>query len=475
MVWDLTSYLILVIYAITVLTTIFMMMLENRSPVKTIAWMIVLLLFPVVGLIFYILVGRNFRKKLVISRRSLKSDVASDNDSDSEFIKSERFPAEYRGLAFMALNSSGSSVYDGNKISVYTDGVSLYDEMFKVMEGAQKYLHVEYYVFNTDEIGNRFMDCLVRKATQGVKVRLIVDDVGSWMLKRSSIKRLKAAGVEIYCYLKVGLPFMGSKVNYRNHRKIVVVDGVVGFTGGMNVADRYVKGTKWGCWRDTHIKVEGMAVHGLQRVFVSDWFFVSRELLDDAQLYFPLTPALGNSIVQVVQSGPDSEWESIMQMFFMSISSAKKSIFIETPYFLPNTQIITALQTAALGGVDVRIILPRRSDASFALRSSCSYIDEMLKSGVKVYFYDPGFIHSKTIVVDGVFSSVGTANMDFRSFDQNFEVNTLIYDPEFASVMESQFVSDLEKSTEIVFQVWDQRSKLRKFSESWARLFSPLM
>lgn len=476
MISDITTFFVIAVYAFTILSTIFMMLLENRSPVKSIAWIIVLLIFPVVGLLFYILVGRSFRKKLVISHRSLKSWQEKVDAITGNPDLEKSFPSTYLNMARMAFTSSNAQLYTNNAIKIYTDGPSLFDDIFKEIENAKQYIHVEYYVFNSDEIGTKFIDALIRKVSEGVKVRLIVDDVGSWMLSRSAVKRMRKAGIEVFCFLKVGLPFLSSKVNYRNHRKILIVDGKVGFTGGMNVADRYVRGTKWGCWRDTHMRITGDGVHGLQRVFISDWYFVSRSYLKEDNLYFPQpTEQYGRTLMQIVASGPDSQWESIMQVFYQSIAQARQSVYIETPYFLPNTEIMNAIQVAALGGVDVRIIMPRRSDASFALRSSCSFIDDMLKAGVKVYFYNPGFIHSKTIVVDGKFSSIGTANMDFRSFDQNFEVNALLYDPDVAELMQKQFFADMNDSSQIEMSVWFKRTKLRKFSESWARLFSPLM
>ena len=475
MVWELTTFFVIAIYALTIISTILMMMMENRSPVKSIAWIIVLLVIPGFGLLIYVFFGRKFRKKMVISHRSLEKwhQRVAAIESDPVFGKS--FPLEYRNMALLALHSSNAHLYINTDVRIFTDGPSLFDSIFEEMEKAEKFIHVEYYVFLSDEIGTRFINILKRKAAQGLEVRVIIDDVGSWMLKKSEVKKMREAGIQVYCFLKVGLPFLSSKINYRNHRKILVIDGKVGFTGGMNVADRYVKGSKWGTWRDTHLRLEGEGVHGLQRTFMADWFFVSRTLLRNDALYYPDVQSFGSSVIQVVASGPDSQWESIMQVLFMAMAQARKYIYLETPYFLPNTPILHALQVASLGGTDVRIILPRHSDAAFALRSSCSYIDDMLKAGVKVYFYNPGFIHSKTIVIDDKLSTVGTANMDFRSFEQNFEVNTLIYDPEVAARMKATFETDLANSTPIDPMEWKRRPRLRKLGESWARLFSPLM
>ncbi|MCQ2234541.1 MAG: cardiolipin synthase [Paludibacteraceae bacterium] len=476
MVWEVTTILVLIIYAVTTISTIFMILMENRNPVKSIAWIFVLLLFPVAGFVFYILVGKNLRKKMVLSSRSIdkwheRIEVIKNNP-----ILEKSFPEQYRNLAFMALNSCNASMYVNNKVDVYTDGVSFFDALFADIEKAKSYIHIEFYIFNSDKIGTKLIDVLKRKVAEGVKVRVIIDDVGSWKMKKSVVRDMRKAGIEIFCFLKVSIPAIGSRINYRNHRKIVVIDGSVGYTGGMNVADRYVDGLKWGSWRDTHMRVEGDAVHGLQRCFLSDWYFVSQKLLDNDALFYPNpSEVVGNSLLQIVSSAPDSQWESVMQMFFLAISRARHTIYLETPYFLPPQPIISALQVASLGGVDVRIIIPRYSDAQFALSSSRSYIDDMQKAGIKVYFYEPGFLHSKTIVIDDMLSTVGSANMDFRSFEQNFEINAWIYDADFALRLKEIFMDDLGKSTLIDPDKWKERPRLQKLSESWARLFSPLM
>jgi len=275
-------------------------------------------------------------------------------------------------------------------------------------------------------------------------------------------------------FLKVGLPFLSSKVNYRNHRKILIVDGKAGYTGGVNIADRYVKGLKWGKWRDTHVRIEGPAAHGLQKTFLIDWYFVSRKLISDV-VFYPHIKKSGNSLVQIITSGPNTLWNSVMQVYFMAIAQAREYVYIQTPYFLPTECITAALQTAVLGGVDVRIILPMRSDAKVTLISSYSYMGEMLKAGVKMYFYQPGFIHSKTIVVDDKMFTVGSTNMDFRSFEQNFEVNALVFDAELAVKMRKIFENDLADSVRVNAKTWRERPVKVRFKESIARLFSPLL
>ncbi len=476
MVWEVTSFLIVALYSFTIFTTIFMMLLENRNPVKTIAWIVVLLVFPVAGLIIYIFFGKSFRKKLLIFRRSLDKWNAKVTLVENDPLLVKSFPVQFRNMAYLALNNSNASLYVNNQVHIFTNGTDLFDDMFAQIEQAHTYIHIEYYIFLHDDIGTRFSDLLIRKVHEGVKVRLIIDDVGSWLLKKKYVQLLREAGIEVHCFLKVFLPMLNTKVNYRNHRKIVIIDGKVGYTGGMNVADRYVTGSKYGPWRDTHICIEGEGVHGLQRVFISDWYFVTASLLNNDALYYPSSLSTqGNSLMQIVPCGPDSPWLSIMQMFCMLISQARHYVYIETPYFLPSVEIVNSLQLCALSGVDVRILLPCHSDASLTLFGSFSFLEDMMRAGIKVYFYEPGFLHSKTIVADDLVSSIGSANMDFRSFEQNFEVNSFIYDADFAKQMCSIFREDLSNSTLVDAEEWHNRPKFFKVRESLARLFSPIM
>ena len=336
-------------------------------------------------------------------------------------------------------------------------------------------MHLEYYIFENDETGRRLTDLLARKVKEGVEVRLIYDDVGSWNMKRRHARRLRAMGIRVCCFMPVVFPWLTSKLNNRNHRKIVVVDGKIGFTGGINVADRYVHGTKFGPWRDTHLRIEGDAVNMLQAIFMTDWYFVSgKELLNDEK-YFPKSRIRTRSPMQIASSGPDSDWASIMQAFFAAINKARKSIYISTPYFLPNQAILTALKVAALSGVDVRIILPFRSDSKIVYWASRSYIGEMLDAGIKVYFFCKGFNHSKILIIDDNFCSVGSANMDIRSFEDNFEVSAIMYDPKVAEELTGYFLGDIGNSVAVTPESWENRPNLHAVYESLARLASPLL
>lgn len=467
--------IIAVVYIYTILTTVIMVLMENRNPVKSIAWIVVLILVPVVGFIFYIFFGKNLRKQFVVSRRSLqKLGGYSYSVEDIRRVSSDILPEEHRNLATLVMNSCDAEAYPNNDVRLYSDGAALFEDILADLETATHHIHLEYYIFLADKIGRRVIDTLLRKVRQGVSVRVIIDDVGSWQMKKSAVAEMRAAGIRVECFLKVGLPFLSSKVNYRNHRKILVVDGRVGYTGGMNIADRYVDGLKWGPWRDSHLRIEGAGVAGLQRTFLSDWYFVDRRLISDPN-FFPLPEAKGRTLLQMVTSGPDTAWNSILQMCFTAIVQARTYIYIETPYFLPNDSIVTALQNAALSGTDVQIILPERADANFTLTGSHSYLGDMFKAGVKIHFYKGGFIHSKTIVIDDKISTVGTANMDMRSFEQNFEANVLMYDPEIAVRMREVFLEDKANSEEVDRAKWEKRPVLKRVKESVARLFSPVL
>ena len=294
-------------------------------------------------------------------------------------------------------------------------------------------------------------------------------------MKDKFFKEMSDAGIEVHAFLKVAFPVFTSKVNYRNHRKIVVIDGKVGFMGGMNIADRYTKGTSWGTWRDTHFKIIGKGVHGLQAAFLIDWYVVSKKLLNEKIYYPPLPVYSDDNIMQICTSGPVGQWRTLLQAAIFTVANAKKYVFIQTPYFLPTEGLNQALQIAALGGVDVRLMLPKRSDTRTANMATHSFIDEMVKAGVKVYFYKPGFLHSKLMVADDELTCIGSANMDFRSFEHNFEINAFVYQPSFAQQMRKVFLHDMHSCERLVPSRWLKRPLKQRIAESFMRLFSPLL
>jgi cardiolipin synthase len=481
-IWKSMPSLVTILYFLTVVFIAILIILENRNPVKTISWILILVLLPFAGIVFYLFFGQEYRKTKMYSRKGLRdleklrnlTLVQLGNLPKEQFRISDRLYTKKR-LMNLFLSNSNAILTNNNEIQVLKDAKETFPEIFNSIEQARHHIHLEFYIVEDDSIGNYLRELLIMKALEGVEVRFIYDDVGSWELKRKFLRSMSDAGVKVDCFMRVRFPNLTSKVNYRNHRKILVVDGETAFVGGLNFADRYQNGVPGiGPWRDTHLKVSGGAATALQIIFMADWYFVSKEILRGENYFKPFEAGNGK-LVQMVSSGPDSDWESIGQAYFAAIASSTEYVYISSPYLMPPSDIMTALKTSALGGIDVRIIVPGLSDAVSSKWGTNSYVEELLEAGVKVFFYQAGFIHSKVIVVDGIFSSVGTANLDFRSLETNFEVNAMIYDEETAEVLASQFLEDQEKSREVVLGEWIKRPRINKIKESFARILSPML
>lgn len=473
-IWGIVAVLAFrLVYLAVILFTIVIVLLDNRNPVKTMAWVLVLVFLPVVGLAFYFFFGRNTRKERLISKKGFSR-------------LSKRPMAEYQAQEalgdFTGRNQlipffhrvSNALPFDGNDVQVFTDGYSMYQELFRRIAKAKHHIHLEFYIFEDDTVGRLLRDLLIDKAREGVSVRLLYDDVGCWDVNPMFYDEMLCEGIEVRSFLKVRFPQFTSKVNYRNHRKLAIIDGKVGFIGGMNIALRYLKGVPWGVWRDTHICLKGKAVYGIQTAFLTDWFAVDRTLLTSAQ-YFPKMDTVGTSVAQIVTSDPVGEWHDIMLGLVKAISCAQRYIYVETPYFLPTEQVMAAFQTAALSGVDVRLMIPKKADAFITHKGTMSYLDELMKSGVKVYFYRAGFLHSKLWVADDEWASVGSTNLDFRSFEHNFEANAFFYDEKTVCTMKEIFLEDMKKCMTLSQKIWDKRSFKNKIVESVVRLLAPLL
>lgn len=473
-IWGIVAVLAFrLVYLAVILFTIVIVLLDNRNPVKTMAWVLVLVFLPVVGLAFYFFFGRNTRKERLISKKGFSR-------------LSKRPMAEYQAQEalgdFTGRNQlipffhrvSNALPFEGNDVQVFTDGYSMYQELFRRIAKAKHHIHLEFYIFENDAVGRLLRDLLIDKAREGVSVRLLYDDVGCWDVNPMFYDEMLCEGIEVRSFLKVRFPQFTSKVNYRNHRKLAIIDGKVGFIGGMNIALRYLKGVPWGVWRDTHICLKGKAVYGIQTAFLTDWFAVDRTLLTSAQ-YFPKMDTVGTSVAQIVTSDPVGEWHDIMLGLVKAISCAQRYIYVETPYFLPTEQVMAAFQTAALSGVDVRLMIPKKADAFITHKGTMSYLDELMKSGVKVYFYRAGFLHSKLWVADDEWASVGSTNLDFRSFEHNFEANAFFYDEKTVCIMKEIFLEDMKKCMTLSQKIWDKRSFKNKIVESVVRLLAPLL
>ena len=462
-----------ILYALTILGIIAVVVSENRNPVKSLAWVTVLLVVPVVGLVLYIVFGRTIQNKRIISRRNRRKlrRLGAGGGTDPAKIEDAGAVMPQINLAYALC---GSHYYEGNDVGIFDNGQEKFDALLADIAAARSYINMQYYIIVNDNIGIRVMEALMERARAGVKVRLIYDHVGSFKLSNRYLRRLKEAGVEAYPFFKVVFPPFGTRINWRNHRKIVVIDGKVGYIGGMNVADRYVDGGKlFDVWRDLHLRVEGPAVFALQQSFAVDWNFMGQPLLEEGPL---ATAVKGHSVgMQLVTGGPTTQWLNMTLVFQQAIARARKCIYIQTPYFIPSEGLVHALQVAALSKVDVRLMIPRRSDSDMLRWASFSYVQECLRAGIKVYLYEKGMLHSKAIIIDDDFCTVGSTNFDFRSFEHNFEANMLIYSTDFNARMKALFVRDMRDSRRVTSSAWRHRPWREKALESVMRLFSPIL
>ena len=469
-------WILLVIYLAITIGGIVAVLMDNKQPEKTMAWILVLCFMPIVGIIFYLFFGQNTRKEKVISERSM--DLLMKR-SMLEFAEQENLhiPRRNRPLMKLFTNQNWALPFKDNEVSIFTDGYEFVSTLLYNIGQAQDHIHLDTYIIEDDPLGNLVADVLIDKARQGVEVRLLYDDVGCWRVKDRFFKRMKAAGIQVYAFMPVRFPAFTGKVNYRNHRKLCVIDGKVGFIGGMNIALRYVKGTARQTWRDTHLCIRGGAVYAIQRAFLVDWYFVSRTLVTDRRYYPPVDKTIDNNcLTQIVTSSPVSPWPDIMQGYVRVLLQAHRYVYMESPYFLPTEPVLFAMRTAALAGVDVRLIVPRHGDAKLVELASRSYLMEVIEAGVKVYLYEPGFNHSKILVSDDNLSSCGSTNIDFRSFENNFEANAFFFNEGMALRLKKVFLTDQAQST-LVDDVsyFIKRPFLQRLLESLVRLLSPLL
>lgn len=459
-------------YAVTIVSTVVVIISENRNPVKSLAWVTVLLLLPVVGLILYIVFGRNITNTRMISRRNRRK-LRRKESFRKVNLHQEGLSMESMQHIQLTRTLSGAQYYPGNQMEVFTNGHDKFESLIRDIDQAEHFVNIQYYIFLVDNIGRRVSQALVAAARRGVKVRFIYDHVGSYKTPDKYFHRLKAEGVEAYPFFKVAFPPFGTRINWRNHRKICIIDGKIGYIGGMNIADRYIDGgSKFDSWRDTHLRIEGPAVLALQYSFAVDWNFMGLPLIEDKMPDFGISQGMG---MQLLTSGPTSQWTNQAMLFLRAISSAKRRVYIQTPYFLPTEALLRALQTASLSGVDVRVLLPYKSDSYMLDCGSRSYFTECLQSGIKIYLYMVGMLHSKVVIIDDELVSVGSTNFDFRSFEHNFEANMQIFSRDANNCFTKIFHNDLKKSVRVKPEEWKRRSKSQKMAESFVRLLSPIL
>ncbi len=476
-----------IVYFLVVIGVTIRIIYDTRNPVKTLGYLLLVIFLPLVGIFFYFSFGVNYRKQKLYNKKIINDDALFESAkqkvidfSNNQISAHQQLLGDKSSLAQMMLMGSWSAITPVEDLKLLVNGEAKFPEVLDILEKARNHIHIAYYIYADDEIGNRIKDILIQKAREGVKVRFIYDDFASHQLGKRMVKELRSAGIEVFPFYKIRLLLLANRMNYRNHRKIIVVDGEYGFIGGINVDDRYINtGRNKLFWRDTHLKIKGQAVAGLQYVFISDWNFCANQHVEISGHYFP-EPAVTckerpDSLVQIVNSGPDSEQADIMMAYMGAISSARRRVYITTPYFIPNETVMNSMKFAALKSVDIRLLVPGISDSLLVNAASCSNYQELMEVGVRIYRYQKGFVHAKTMVVDDNMSIVGTANMDIRSYDLNFEINALVYDRAVNEELTEVFMNDLQNSTELNPEEWRNRSKWRKFGETLARLVSPLL
>lgn len=476
------SVILAVLYALVWIGVFLTILMENRNPAKSLAYILVLVFVPVLGLIIYYLFGRDFRKQKIFQKKGFREEDISreylskysrNSLEDLQFME-EKIGDLVQPFRQLFLEKQ-SLIHSGNKVTLLTNGEEKFPALFRALEMAQHHIHIEYYIFSKDDIGLKLTEILMQKASEGVRVRVIADDRGSRRI-RDIPEMLRKAGVEFYSFMPVRFASL-SQANYRNHRKIVVIDGKTGFVGGLNLDDRYLNNGKHRLfWRDTHIKIEGPAVQELQLNFLKNLSFVSKKHFELKAEYFPEASNYEDgAVVSVAASGPASPHPYNMEILLSAINRARKSIKITNPYFIPSDQLLLALELAVANGVLVELIIPARSDSFIVQHASFSFISPLIKRGAKVYLYEKGFVHAKTMVVDGEICFVGTVNMDIRSFYINFEIAAVLHQQQLCEQMETQFQKDKADSRLIIAADWKKRPKRKRFLDSLCRLLAPLL
>lgn len=459
---------------------------DTRSSIKTLAYLLLVIFVPIAGTLFYFSFGINYRKRSLYSKKLLQNvelmhriEQRIVSYSRQNFRESSAEIQHYRPLALMLLRDNFSPLTAGNKVKLLLNGEQKFAEVFEAIERARHHIHLEYYIIENDNIGNKLKTLLIQKAKEGVIVRLIYDDFGSRSIRRKFRKELQEAGIEVYPFHKIHILFLANRLNYRNHRKIIVVDGITAFVGGINISDSYINNPdqkEKTYWRDTHLRIDGPGAFYLQYLFFTDWNFSSQRHLEPEKQYFLPTESMeGDTVVQIASSGPDSSKPTIMFSILQAIALAKEEILLTTPYFIPGESILDAMTIAAMGGVKVKLLVPEKSDSFIVDAAARSYFESLLDAGVQIYQYQKGFIHAKTLVVDNVLSMVGTANMDYRSFDLNFEVNAIVYDSAFAGELRDAFFQDLGYAVKLDAASWKTRPVYLQLIEKVFKLISPLL
>lgn len=481
MSWTLASGLIVV--AVQVIIVIGILLVERREPAATMAWLLAVIFVPIAGVLVYLLIGRRrVKRRCVVSLRAAERVRAAASAYLEPLVGAAQDPVSPRtlGLARLAEGSAGHGISHGNRCRILAHASAAYRAMDVAIEEARDHIHVLFYLFQPDETGQAIRDRLARRAAKGVEVRVLVDAVGSHKLTDAFWEPLRQAGGKIAVFGPVNVLWQvrhADRIDHRNHRKLVVVDGTRGFTGGINVGREYLgRDEDVGDWRDTHVSIDGPAVLHLQQVFAGDWCEATGTLIDGERFYPDgASGAAGGESVLIVPSGPDMTWSPIRRMFTHAVAHAERLAWLTSPYFVPDRAMRQTLTSAALRGIDVRLMVPARSDHRLVDLASRASYGELLEAGVRIFEYERGFLHAKTIVVDDWVGVVGSANMDTRSFELNFELSAFVLGTDFTGELVRQFTDDLRHAREVTLRNMLKRGVLKRILMAAARLLSPLL
>ncbi len=468
-----------IILILIALGAIVVVISENRKPYISLFWVMLLIVLPGVGVVLYLLLGKDYRSHRVIKAEELARLDRLRNQATGDTMAEAPRCDLFTKLSNMMRGANDTPLFADNEVRIFTDFTPMFQSMLDDIAAARSFVHIQFYIVEDDEVGHQLSSLLIRKAQEGVDVRLMFDSWANLFVKGDYYEHMRRGGVKVQSFQKL-IPSMFTRdVNCRTHRKIVVIDGHTGYTGGMNIARRYRDGINHGAWRDTHIRIHGPAVSQLEVALLADWRFCTKELLAEPRFFPTFKPSsepAHQALVQIVTSSPMDEWNAVMQGMVQVIAQSRRYLYVQTPYFVPTHPILLALRNAALAGVDVRLMMPAVADRSrITLAASKSYFRDLLPAGVKVYLYNKGFLHAKTMVCDDEFVTIGSTNLDPRSLEQNFEVNAFIYDSETACHQRDIFLSDLEECTEVLPDEWRDRPRLERFMESLARILTPVL
>lgn len=451
-----------------------MVISENKNPIRALSWTLALLFLPIIGVIFYLFFGRSLKGKAMVSRKVRRKLLEKSRPKQHSFDNSG-LSSEQIKMVKLAHNLCHAHLDRNNTVKIFTDGKSKFESLMKDIREAKEFIYIQYYIYNDDRLGNQILNLLAEKASQGVRVKVLYDHVGSFSTSNRFFKKMRELGIDSHPFFRVTFRKLANRINWRNHRKIAIIDGKIGYIGGMNIADRYVETSPDGrIWRDTHLRIEGSVIESMMYSFAMDWNFLRPDAEVQSLAVYNFD-ARGDVDMQLVTSGPLDQWNNLVLCFQQAIASAAKRIYIQTPYFLPTDALLKALQGAALSGVDVRVMIPQQTDSVLLGYGSRSYIADCLKAGIKIYFFTPGMLHAKTMIIDDDFVTTGSVNFDFRSFENNFEANLLIYSESVNQEMRNIFFQDIKASRKITLSQWRQRGRLEKTMEALVRLFSPIL